>query len=261
MGVAALGNVPDATKLRLTALAQASMTGGGVKRFVPGPYVKWNGRFICISHDRSALVPSGFFQIDMPPSGTVITRLSGGTTTVDEMEGILLPDTFGSLYYRLPYGQAFTSVPGNFLLTDYNAGNFTLPDDAVLIAVGQGDADSSMIKWGTGELSDWWHPLTLQNSWVPQSVVGVNTQPEYIKRGDRVYVRGMIKNGVVTAETIVTTLPLGYRPKIQHHFGTSSNNAFGSVGVRADGAIVFKAGSNAWFSLDGISFQAEVIEA
>lgn len=93
---------------------------------------------------------------------------------------------------------------------------------------------------------------TLQNSWVAYGA-GV-TDPGYYKDGGRVYLQGTVKSGVIGSLPIFT-LPLGLRPAGWLNFANSSNSSVGQVSINAAGEVVPLAGSNLYFSLDGVSFR------
>lgn len=59
-----------------------------------------------------------------------------------------------------------------------------------------------------------WVALTLQNSWVNYGASWAAA--EYRKTAGIVYVRGLIKDGVVTIGTVITSLPAGFRPALRH---------------------------------------------
>lgn len=92
------------------------------------------------------------------------------------------------------------------------------------------------------------------NSWVN---FDADRPAGYYRDRGRVYLTGIIKSGTLTATAF--TLPTGYRPLVggtaQLTFAVDSNVAHGSVFVFADGRVVPQAGSNAYVSLDGISFR------
>lgn len=93
-----------------------------------------------------------------------------------------------------------------------------------------------------------------EHSWV---AVGGSTfeQPGFYKDSQGVvHLFGVTKNGTVTA--VIFTLPVGYRPKASEVVPVSSNGAFGSATIAADGSVTASVGSNTSFSLSGISFRA-----
>jgi hypothetical protein len=99
-----------------------------------------------------------------------------------------------------------------------------------------------------------WTDATLQNSWVkyPDVFAPIGYR---IEAPRRVNLRGVVASGTLTAAAF--TLPTGYRPEYDVLFGTESNSAHGTGRIKAaTGEVIPFAGSNVWFSLDNISFDA-----
>lgn len=98
-----------------------------------------------------------------------------------------------------------------------------------------------------------WTAPTFLNSWVNYGAGGWSTAA-YRKVGNRVYLRGLVKDGTLGAA--VFTLPSGYRPTAGLHFGVicSDTTVPGKAQVLADGSVVASTGANSHFSLDEISF-------
>jgi Tfp pilus assembly protein PilE len=95
-----------------------------------------------------------------------------------------------------------------------------------------------------------WSSPALQNSWVNY---GGTTYPliQYTKDSDKVVtVRGLVKNGTATTNTIITNLPLGYRPTGQIVITTPSNEDFGRVDVTTSGNIIVQSVDNVWLALN-----------
>ena len=102
-----------------------------------------------------------------------------------------------------------------------------------------------------------WQTPTLGSSWVPFS--GDYDTLQY--RRDHVgivHLRGLIKDGTVTAGTVLFTLPTGFRPGENHIFpATTSIDAFTPISIRSSGDVELRAGvNNTFLSLAGISFDA-----
>jgi len=97
---------------------------------------------------------------------------------------------------------------------------------------------------------------TLSNGWVNYG--GAYEVASYWKDScGVVHLAGMIKSGTTTAETVIFTLPDGYRPRTSEKFFTVSLNAICVIDVYSSGAVAIKTGANAgWLSLSGISFRA-----
>lgn len=90
------------------------------------------------------------------------------------------------------------------------------------------------------------------NSWVNYD--GSRESAAFYKLGDRVYLKGVIKNGSAV-NTTAFTLPVGYRPAKELWFAVMSNGAIGRLEVGADGAVRPATGSTAHYTLDGVSFR------
>ena len=96
-----------------------------------------------------------------------------------------------------------------------------------------------------------WITPTFENNWVnygsPFSTAG------YYKSNDRVYLKGLVKNG--TVPSTIFTLPVGYRNGSTQIFTVFGNGLIARVDVMSTGAVYFNGGSNLWVNLDGISFR------
>lgn len=100
-----------------------------------------------------------------------------------------------------------------------------------------------------------WQNLTLQNGW--------QHHPDYHKVqcsksfDDVVYLRGSARGGRIARETVITTLPIGFRPT-QVLYLSAINNSF-SMAVLAifpNGNIVVKNNvDNTWLNFDNVSFK------
>lgn len=72
-----------------------------------------------------------------------------------------------------------------------------------------------------------------------------------------VHLSGMIKSGATAAETVIFSLPVGYRPASSEKFFTVSLNAICTIDIYSNGNVVIRTGANAgWVSLSGITFRA-----
>jgi len=110
---------------------------------------------------------------------------------------------------------------------------------------------------------DPWHSIgapgepAFTNAWVnygaPFNTAGFWKDPNGV-----VHLRGLIMNG--TAGVPIFTLPVGYRPAGQELLSVVANVGGARVDVRTDGTIIvnsyFSGGTNAFMSLDGITFKA-----
>jgi hypothetical protein len=122
-----------------------------------------------------------------------------------------------------------------------------------------------------GVIDGTWIAPTLTNSWVDYGAPW--TTAGYRRDGNRVTLKGLIKNGTVGSS--VFTLPVGYRPGADMHVPAHSSSTTtgaasagtahthpvtdkGGLNVYANGQVTPRTGSsNTNFSVDGISFIAE----
>jgi hypothetical protein len=96
----------------------------------------------------------------------------------------------------------------------------------------------------------------MQNSWVTFQA-SYYAQPQYTRAADcMVTLKGMIKSGVTTSGTIVTTLPVGYRPGQALLFGGTAADAYYRVQIDTTGAVRLYYPSATWTSLSNIHFLA-----
>lgn len=184
------------------------------------------------------------------------------------IETVALPTGDGSLAY-------WQTVPGGF----YHAalGSVTgQPRPSGLIHVIRNKSDFSAIwydltsrnvyrLYGSAAAINGWtlisgSPVTfapaLMNSWVN---FGDGFAPvKYWKGPDNlVHIGGLIKNGVTADNTIIFTLPIGYRPGAKEIFTVTQNNAIGRIDIDHKGNVLVKLAGAGFTSLSGISFLAE----
>jgi hypothetical protein len=100
-----------------------------------------------------------------------------------------------------------------------------------------------------------WTAPTLLNSWV--NFGGGWVEAGYrIDSFGRVHLRGLVKDGTVSAVGVIFTLPVGYRPAQAQIFAVDGNSAYGRLTIQEDGDVIAEVGSNVHFSLNGVSFDA-----
>jgi hypothetical protein len=102
--------------------------------------------------------------------------------------------------------------------------------------------------------------LTPQNSWVSYAVDTAIT----VKKSEdgTVIVSGALKDGITVGGTLLTTLPVGFRPNRQKRFQVTNFNgavfSTATVLVQTDGTVLLmSAAANTLLHLDGISFPLE----
>jgi N-acetylneuraminic acid mutarotase len=99
---------------------------------------------------------------------------------------------------------------------------------------------------------------SLQNSWANYSTIPNTYEPAgyYKDKMDRVHLKGLIAGGSTATETVLFTLPSGYRPTKRLLFTVATGSGSGRMDIRPNGEVLFVSGANSFFSLDGISFRA-----
>lgn len=92
------------------------------------------------------------------------------------------------------------------------------------------------------------------NSWVNYS--GSDAAAAYMKDlSGFVHLKGTVKSG--TLNSVIFTLPAGYRPQEYENFAVVCNGAFGVINIAPSGDVKMQAGgSNAYITLSGITFRA-----
>jgi hypothetical protein len=98
-----------------------------------------------------------------------------------------------------------------------------------------------------------------QNGWINYGL-GFADAKYYKDKEGVVHIRGLIKSGTFTPNTVLFTLPVGYRPSTSGGLIFTVDNAasIGRVDVQANGnVVVVTATTNAFLNLTGISFRAD----
>lgn len=121
-----------------------------------------------------------------------------------------------------------------------------------------GTYETNQTMWHPSSYSGWLN-LTLQNSWVHYG--GAYATPQYTKASDGiVQVKGLITRntvGICTLGEVITTLPVGYRPKETQIYLLDSYANFGRIDVQPNGNIICVNNNYGWTALDNIKFLAE----
>lgn len=127
------------------------LTGGGTISTDASLAIAWSQRFIAISGGKGPdYTTDGYFDIMMPPDGTVISGLAG-TPSITVAGGRIPIPTWTALYYILPVGSNHTTQNGNFRAVHYaSMGTADVPWDWCLVAVRS--QDISMVKFATGHM-------------------------------------------------------------------------------------------------------------
>lgn len=140
--------------------------------------------------------------------------------------------------------QFFTGITSNrFFFRTYNSGNRWAPTQWKEIAT-KDDIQSTT-----------WQNLPLQNGWTHHQQYN-NIQ--FSKTFDGVvYLRGSAHKGKTANETVIGTLPVGFRPT-QTLFVSALNNSYtvATLGIYSNGNIVVKSNVDAtWLNVDSVAFK------
>ncbi len=144
-------NVEYLAGYRENQLAQSlrsanQITGGGNVTY-NGAGVGWTTRFIVISNGNGAdFSTGGYYDMDMPANGTVITGV-GGAANVTVAGGIIPMSAWNALYYILPIGGSFSTNNANYRIANYTSA-LQVPSNWVLIAIQ--NPESGVLKLSTG---------------------------------------------------------------------------------------------------------------
>jgi hypothetical protein len=200
---------PSAAPLQLQEpfgrLGQRVLRGGG-RRIVSTGGVAWTKRFyIAGAGRRSAHAPDGYFNIVMPPIGTVIQKIGGaaGTATVttdgsyQNTATRYVPLTAGeTLWWIPPYGSVGTTA-GEFVITRWPiTADYDVPETWVHIVSHNIDypaTDGCSHVWGDGQQQSRWIAAALQSPWVWYGTG--HGFPAWKKENGWVRWRGLIKGG------------------------------------------------------------------
>ena len=179
-------------------------------------------------------------------NGNVITT---STFSVDNAFDLRLTvtDYFGSIV-------SFIDIPTAFTLIDFRS-------------TGKGIAFGKVSEKDTMEIA---LDLELTGDFLQESIISPTLQNSWTNYGTAyqgagywkdkcgvVHLCGLIKGGTTTAETVIFTLPVGYRPAISEKFFAVSMNAICIIDVYGTGNVAIKTGANSgWLSLSGISFKS-----
>ena len=122
------------------------LSGGGTITY-NGSAISWSNRFIVINNGTgSQFSTNGYFDINQPANGTIITGVgSSGNVTVTA-SGVPL-GCWDALYYIMPVGSSNGVVNANFRIVQYGSG-FVVPETWILLAAQ--NCDDGTVKVGNG---------------------------------------------------------------------------------------------------------------
>ncbi|WP_206531576.1 pectate lyase family protein [Affinirhizobium pseudoryzae] len=99
-------------------------------------------------------------------------------------------------------------------------------------------------------------PITLANGWTNYGTPWGDAQVSKTADGTCA-VSGLVAGGTTTADTVIGTLPTGFRPVKDLIFSVATNGGSSKISVHADGTIkAFSAADGTYTSLSGITYLA-----
>jgi len=243
------------------AAAKASITGGGMLSVDSSFNIKWSQRFMLMGAGRGVTTsPIGYFQIDTPAAGVVITGVGGATNKTVVAAGVPL-GLWDALYYILPLGASQASVPANFRVANYTS-DFVVPDDWVLVAFRNSDASGTggsnvydEVFWCTGDHFTPWVLPALGGGWAPYGAP--YSFQGFCKYNGMITMQGLVSGGTVAAGTLLWTMPAGFKPRTHQHFvvGTGTAPYTCILNVFSDGQVKTNVGvTAAWLGFDGVTY-------
>lgn len=100
-----------------------------------------------------------------------------------------------------------------------------------------------------------WTSVSPQNGWAQYTDYGYC---QFSRKGDTVYLRGSLKGGNETYNTLMFTLPEGCRPSQGMFVSGLNNNSYGNavIYIQTDGKVMTRSGiTSGWISFDNVSFK------
>lgn len=114
---------------------------------------------------------------------------------------------------------------------------------------------SSQLAQKANKTQEAWIAPTLLNSWVNYGGGSYDDAGYFLDDFGFVNLRGVIKDGVTTAGTVLFTLPSGYRPSLPKLSLVYAGTSVAYIDVLTSGNVRIRAGSNTLFSLYGVRFK------
>lgn len=244
-------------QLFYSARVNNGFVGGGIRK-VTATGVSWSQRFLAMGLGRNPnQAASGFFDIIQPPDGTVIPGF-GGAADKTVAAGEVPLAVWEYLYYDLPFGSSSAADASRFKVVSYLSA-FTVPPSWVMVVGRSAGLYSNYLLWGDGLQQDFYKAPSYLNGWTDFAGGGGYEVTGYKKEGGKVYLQGLAAGGTINTGTTgnIFILPQGFRPRARLLFGTTANDLYARCEILTDGSVrAHTASSNAWFSLNGIFFDA-----
>lgn len=154
----------------------------------------------------------------------------------------------------------YVSIDGCDLTNEVSKTNIVIDSSADKTYIGQNDyvTGSQVSDSGSGTMGIY-KTLTLANSWIEFSATYYSLAQVKKDKNNRVNLKGVVSAGTSTPGTVITTLPVGFRPeKIEICIVANSMAGayFALVYVNPDGTVTIQSGGNTFLSLSDIEFYA-----
>jgi hypothetical protein len=201
------------------------VNGGGNVTFSLGGNLLWSNDILVVpSWRNAAYAASGYWVIQCPTSGTIVSN--GGTVTCTAA-GIPIAGWF-ALYYRVVPGTSQGNVQNNFILKDNNDTTYSPDSNWILLAVRNGNTNE--IKWMPG------------NTTIPRGGVFYTPSASF----DKVQVAGTV---------VVDSVRTGIFNNLYSANALTTTNVFATTGSFSNALVT----SNLSYSLDLIEQGAYLI--
>lgn len=151
---------------------------------------------------------------------------------------------------------SWTSGPQNTTSLTYSVpGNYR--NQAIQLRVTALTSNGN-IDYGTVSASTpAWNDCPLQNGWVNYGSSPYSSSSFTETSSGVVSLQGLIKSGTVASNTVLCTLPAGFRPSSRLIFSPATSTVTQArIDIDTNGNVIFMNGSNGWVSLGGINFLA-----
>jgi hypothetical protein len=193
------------------------------------------------------------YMVDSMGRTRISGMINGGTTTSGTVIANIPAATAPPLYIHVDIdaGNANGHIsidPTNNAIVEKNYSNAWHSIQALYYPRGY-PASASCPAATTG-----WCGFTFQNSW-QNYLASTYSTGAYTKGADGVVqLKGLLNGGAIG--TVVTNLPVGYRPAHQLLIAIESGN-FGAVDIYPNGNVMVSIGATGWSALDSVNFMAE----
>ena len=222
-----------------------------------------------LSLDTISYMPDGRYTRTTPTLQNGFTNYGG-----EYAPASYLQDEFGRVYIQgllangnRANGTPIFTIPANLRPSLYQhhasrSGTFShlgISADVGLLAKGDGSGAYSINASYLPNTYNAWGNLSLQNGWTWYEYSGgMFSTPQFTKEADNlVSLKGLIRSGSTAYDSVITTLPAGFRPSNRILYTTVNNGVYARIDIMPSGQVRFMSSSNAWLSLDNILFYAE----